>query len=148
MGCTKVGPPPPDFYATLEAIRVELTASAPAALVYATATPVPSPTSAPEPLPTDTPLPPTEPPAPTGTSAPAPVEPSPAAPADVPTAAPSATPVLYTVQQGDYLSLIAAQYGVTVEAIVAANGITNPNVIEVGQVLEIPRTEATPTHGP
>ena len=44
----------------------------------------------------------------------------------------------YTVQSGDTLSSIAQRYGVTVEAISQANEITNPNQIQVGQVLTIP----------
>ena len=39
---------------------------------------------------------------------------------------------------GDTLSAIAAHYGVTADAIVAANGIQNPNLIYTGQRLSIP----------
>lgn len=45
---------------------------------------------------------------------------------------------VYTVVAGDTLSAIAAHYGVTVDAIVAANGIQNPNLIYTGQRLSIP----------
>lgn len=51
-------------------------------------------------------------------------------------------PRTYEVQPGDTLGAIANQFGVTVEAIVAANDIADPDVIDVGQVLVIP--EATP----
>ena len=44
----------------------------------------------------------------------------------------------YTVQPGDTLAAIAARYGTTVAAISQANGIANPNEIEVGQVLTVP----------
>lgn len=44
----------------------------------------------------------------------------------------------YTVQPGDTLSSIARIYGTTVQAIVMANDIANPNLIAVGQVLTIP----------
>lgn len=44
----------------------------------------------------------------------------------------------YVVQAGDTLSSIAQKFGTTVEAIVRANNITNPNLIFVGQVLMIP----------
>jgi LysM repeat protein len=42
------------------------------------------------------------------------------------------------VKPGDTLTAIAAKFGTTVAAIVAANNITNPNLISVGQVLVIP----------
>ena len=53
-----------------------------------------------------------------------------------PTASP--TPVHYTVQEGDTLFAIALNYGVTLEAIAAANQIDNPELIHPGQVLVIP----------
>ena len=43
----------------------------------------------------------------------------------------------YTVKAGDTLSAIAAKYGTTVNALVKKNGISNPNLIYVGQVLKI-----------
>ena len=43
----------------------------------------------------------------------------------------------YIVQPGDSLSRIAGQFGTTVEAIAQANDISDPNLIVVGQVLEI-----------
>src|SRR4051812_20225798 len=44
----------------------------------------------------------------------------------------------YRVQPGDTLISIAARYGTTVDAIVAANGLPNRSVIYVGQTLTIP----------
>jgi|GEM_PF-519081 len=44
----------------------------------------------------------------------------------------------YEVQPGDTLFAIAQQFGVTVDAIVAANGIADPDLITVGAVLLIP----------
>lgn len=44
----------------------------------------------------------------------------------------------YIVQPGDNLTHIARQFGISIEAIVAANDIADPNLIIVGQVLEIP----------
>ena len=44
----------------------------------------------------------------------------------------------YTVAKGDTLSGIAAQYGTTVDTLVELNGIQNPNLIVVGQVLKLP----------
>ena len=60
-------------------------------------------------------------------------------------AAPDGT---YTVQPGDTLAIIAAASGVTVDAIMAANNLTNPNLLEVGQVLQIPDTTTAPTGSP
>ena len=55
-----------------------------------------------------------------------------------PTAAPTPTPVVYTVQPGDLLSAIADRFGVLVEDIVEANDIADPDILSVGQELEIP----------
>lgn len=41
----------------------------------------------------------------------------------------------YVVQHGDYLFKIAAKLGTTVQALIQANGIQNPNLIFPGQVL-------------
>lgn len=64
-----------------------------------------------------------------------------AAAVEAPPVAPSsATPVevRHQVRKGETLSLIARRNGVTVSALVAANGITNVNRIVVGQWLVIP----------
>ncbi len=45
---------------------------------------------------------------------------------------------MYVVVSGDTLSDIARRFDTTVEAIVEANNIANPDVIEVGQELVIP----------
>ena len=81
-------------------------------------------------------------------------EQAPASPAepevDEPTTAPTESK-RYTVKPGDFLSKIAASQGSTVAAIVAANNITNPNLIRVGQVLIIPGSadsEADPVVDP
>lgn len=63
-------------------------------------------------------------------------------PAD-PTAAPTATldpanQQIYTIQSGDSLSAVAGRFGTTVDAIMNANELTDPNVIFVGQRLIIP----------
>lgn len=44
----------------------------------------------------------------------------------------------YTVRPGDTLGAIAARYGTTVGALASANGIVNPSLIRVGQVIQIP----------
>ncbi|HWO72948.1 MAG TPA: LysM domain-containing protein, partial [Dehalococcoidia bacterium] len=50
-------------------------------------------------------------------------------------AAPTAT--TYTVQPGDTLSGIAARFGTTVSHLATVNGLANPNLISVGQVLRL-----------
>jgi LysM repeat protein len=50
----------------------------------------------------------------------------------------SPTPRIHVVARGENLTQIATRYGVTVEAIVRANGIADPNLIEPGQRLIIP----------
>ena len=52
--------------------------------------------------------------------------------------------VTHTVQSGDTLTRIAARYGLQVDDVAAANGITDLNVIELGQTLLIPIASATP----
>jgi LysM repeat protein/predicted chitinase len=70
-------------------------------------------------------------------------------PAPAPAPAPSSGGSSYTVQPGDTLSAIAAQFGTTVDAIAQANGISDPNRIDVGQVLTIPGGSGPgPVQGP
>jgi LysM repeat protein len=45
---------------------------------------------------------------------------------------------VYVVRRGDTLSAIAARHGVSLQAIVSANGLTNPSHIITGQKLIIP----------
>ncbi len=51
--------------------------------------------------------------------------------------------VSYTVQPGDTLGAIAERFGVTPEALAAANGIADPNRITAGQVLQVGGAAAT-----
>ncbi len=44
----------------------------------------------------------------------------------------------YTVKPGDFLSQIAQQYGVSLNQLIQANSITDPNLVEVGVTLTIP----------
>jgi soluble lytic murein transglycosylase-like protein len=74
-----------------------------------------------------------------GTAPAAPV-PAPAPPAKPPAAAAAA---VHVVQRGENLTTIARRYGVTVGAIVAANGIANPSRIFGGQQLTIPGSAPT-----
>jgi len=62
----------------------------------------------------------------------------------VPTEEPTATPasqVIHVVLPGETLSSIGRQYGITYQAIMEANGMTDPNLLEVGQELIIPPPE-------
>jgi len=47
----------------------------------------------------------------------------------------------YTVEQGDTLTEIARDHDVSVSALIDANGIKNPDLIRIGQVLVIPGTD-------
>jgi LysM repeat protein len=63
-----------------------------------------------------------------------------------PTPSPTSTPTpptsttTYVVQPGDTLTRIAAKFGVTVNQLVRINNIQDPNLIRVGQVLQISRS--------
>ncbi len=50
----------------------------------------------------------------------------------------------YTIASGDTLSKIAAQYGISLDKLIEANNITDPNNISVGQVLKVPAPVETP----
>jgi len=64
------------------------------------------------------------------------------------TPSPTCSGTLYTIRFGDTLFSIARRFGVTVQAIQNANGISNPNVIFAGRVLCIPTgTPTTPVPG-
>lgn len=45
---------------------------------------------------------------------------------------------VYTVKAGDTLSGIAAKYGTSYQTLARINGITNPNLIHVGQTIKLP----------
>lgn len=55
--------------------------------------------------------------------------------------------VLVVVQRGDTLSALAARYNTSVAAIMAKNGLTNPNVIFAGQTLCIPDPPVAAAYG-
>jgi LysM repeat protein len=65
-----------------------------------------------------------------------------AVPTITPTVPASPTPHTYTVQPGDTLFGISLELGIPVEALMAANGLTDPNTIDVGQVLVIPSLDS------
>ena len=93
---------------------------------------------APAPVVSDTPQP--KPVTPTPVTPPAPVTP-PVQPSSPPATTSSTSS--YTIAAGDNLTVIANRFGVTVDAIVQANNIANPNLISVGQVLQIPASTYT-----
>ena len=51
---------------------------------------------------------------------------------------PSSSSNFYTVVSGDTLSKIAQKFGTSYQEIALINGISNPDLIQVGQVLKIP----------
>ena len=55
-----------------------------------------------------------------------------------PPASDSSSGSAYVVQPGDTLLRIAVRHGVTLQAVIAANNLANPNVIFVGQRITIP----------
>lgn len=57
------------------------------------------------------------------------------------TVPPTATPVIvvHVVQAGDTLYALSIQYGTTVEAIRAANGLEEGAILQIGQELRIPQ---------
>jgi LysM repeat protein len=79
-----------------------------------------------------------------GGPAPAPTSAPPAAPTVAPTAV---SGLRYVVQRGDNYYRIARRFGVTVQAIYAANNVTNPNILYLGSVLIIPGVTAPPGGG-
>lgn len=71
--------------------------------------------------------------------------PLPPLPTVITTLAPTTTLVpYYDVQQGDTLDSISKQLGVPVADLVAANAIEDPNRIEAGQRLIVPRPPPAP----
>lgn len=89
--------------------------------------------------------------APTFTSTPGGAQPTAVldAPASTPEpAAATDAEEIYVVQPGDSLLAIAGRFGVTVQAIMDANNLTNPDFVFSGQRLVIPRSSAQPTAAP
>lgn len=58
---------------------------------------------------------------------------------------PTATPFTYVVKEGDTMSEIAEQFGVSLDALMAANPQVSPSAMSVGQKLLIPSDPANPT---
>jgi len=53
----------------------------------------------------------------------------------------------YTVQSGDTLGSIASGYGISLEALMQANGLDESSILMVGTVLDIPPVEVDPNPG-
>lgn len=88
------------------------------------------------PEPTDTPQPPSNTPEPTQTPL----------PSDTPT---PEGPVTYVVEEGDSLASIAEQFEITIDQLIAANNLVDPNNIGVGSQLIIPSADIElPTETP
>ena len=62
------------------------------------------------------------------------------------TITPGLKEVTHTVKKGETLGKIAQRYGITYQEIAKLNGIPNPNLIKVGQVLKIPSKDQPKTY--
>ncbi len=60
------------------------------------------------------------------------------------TAVTAVSALSYRIKWGDTLSKIAAQFGVSIQSIITANNISNPDLIYADQLLQIPDGSATP----
>ena len=67
-----------------------------------------------------------------------PPSPRPATPEPTASPTPEPTPIVHIIQQGDTLIGLARRYGVTVQSIQEANGVTDPRSLLVGQEIIIP----------
>lgn len=66
------------------------------------------------------------------------------APTSTPTPPPTPTPKTHTVRPGEFLSVIADFYGVSMSAIIEINDIPNPDDLPAGQVLILPPEAEVP----
>lgn len=89
-----------------------------------------------------------------GTGSPQPTQPAQPQPTQLPTSPPPqpTTPatgeITHVVQAGETTASIARRYDVTINAIVVANNLANPNFIYVGQQLRIPLGQPQPSTAP
>jgi len=60
-------------------------------------------------------------------------------------ALPTPTPFTYIVQAGDTMGAIAQKFGVTLDALIAANPTVSPNAMPIGAALRIPTDQNNPT---
>ncbi len=69
---------------------------------------------------------------------PTPCPPSPCPPPPCPPPPCPPEPFAYVVRKGDSVYFIAQRFGTTMQAIIFANNLTNPDLIYPGQILYIP----------
>ncbi len=74
--------------------------------------------------------------------------PIPAVSAQVGTPAPTAGPQVHVVKAGEYLSVIAARYGLTTLELADANDMNPSDILAIGRELIIPGTTAEPSATP
>lgn len=74
---------------------------------------------------------------------PTPFDPSQATAEPTATLSPQEVPESYVVAEGDTLYGISARFNVDLAALVEANNLSDPNDIQVGQELAIPRPDET-----
>lgn len=62
-------------------------------------------------------------------------------PTPAPTPTPTSTPeaFIYVVREGDTLGSVASEFGTSLNAIIAVNDLANPNLLSIGQQIEIPQ---------
>lgn len=77
-------------------------------------------------------------PTPTATNSDTPTPEFTSTPTVTPGPSPTPAPITYTVASGDTLYDIAVKYNVSLCDLLAANDITNPSLVGVGQVLTVP----------
>ena len=93
-------------------------------------------------------VPPATTPAPVVTPSPAPSASPTPTPVTSPSPSPSATtsnPSTYKVVSGDTLNAIAGKFGVSVTSLQTLNNISDPRLLRIGQVLQIPGVTPSPT---
>lgn len=61
-----------------------------------------------------------------------------------PTAVPTWTPIVHVVERGDNPSVISALYGVSLDALLDANGMTGYEILSIGQEIMVPHPTSMP----
>lgn len=59
------------------------------------------------------------------------------------TTLPNLRPARYEVEPGDTIGSIATRFGLTIDALLVANQLTDPNQLEAGSILRIPGPNTT-----